>query len=267
MENEYLDNCNCEILSKAIEQNFSEFFLEMARLKGCAYGEGNDYNWVKSNGNYWPSGIFDLKLQGENKKSIVEDMVTKMKSGQLPATVMTGRSLKLQDYDAIFNRYGLSRKYEAAGMAIDLNKINEFENLMGLTISIAEDRETLLEWCKIVGSELFGGSEDYVMDFYSTVLKTLDKEKFKCFVGKYNEKVVATSFLYLNNGIAGIYFVANHREYRSRGIGRLITLAPLFYARERNYKIAILQASPLGEVIYKKIGFKEYSRLGRYRLD
>ncbi len=44
------------------------------------------------------------------------------------------------------------------------------------------------------------------------------------------------------------------------GIGTVLTLAPMEDARQLGYRIAVLQASRMGEPVYRKIGFKSYFR-------
>lgn len=260
---------NIEHMTDAIERNFSDFFIEMAKLKGCEYNIGQKYKWVKGNDKNWPSGIFDIRLDVDSIDEIVKDMAKRMESGLLPRTIMTGPSSVPNNYDTYFNKFGIVRKYEAVGMAINLTEIDlKVESINNLKISILDEEELLLNWCEIVCVELFRkSSSGFIEDFYNTIKLALTRENFKCFVAKEKGEIVATSFLYLNNDIAGVYFVATQKEYRNKGIGKLITKAPLVYAKELGYSIATLQASPLGEIIYKKIGFKEFCRLGRYQLN
>ncbi|PKM95607.1 MAG: hypothetical protein CVU84_02050 [Firmicutes bacterium HGW-Firmicutes-1] len=263
-------NSSTEYIVKLIEQNYSDFYIEMAKLKGCEYKKGNSYNWVRGNEGSWPTGIFDIRLQIDSINNTINDMVTRMKAGLLPNTIMTGPSSIPDNYDRYFNEFGLIRKYEAAGMAMNIpnTKLEYLNDDNDLEICILEDEELLFNWCKIVGIELFSKPDKKsIEDFCDLIRLTFSIDKFRCFVAKYKGRIIATSFLYLNKGIAGIYFVATDKAYRNKGVGKLITLAPLIFAQERGYRIVILQASPLGEVIYKKIGFKEYCRLGRYQLD
>ncbi|PKM48912.1 MAG: hypothetical protein CVV02_18295 [Firmicutes bacterium HGW-Firmicutes-7] len=261
---------NAEYIAHLIEQNYSDFYVEMAKLNGCEHSIGNSYNWVRGDEGNWPSGIFDINLQVDSSNYMIKNIVMRMKEGLLPNTIMTGPSTMPKDYDTYFYEYGLKRKYEATGMAIDILNINSeyLSSINDIKVSVLEDEEFLFNWCKIVCIELFGKSEiKAIEDFYDLIKLTFSNDNFKCFVAKYKGEIIATSFLYVNKDIAGIYFVATDKAHQNRGIGKLITMAPLIFAKERGYRLAILQASPLGEIIYKKIGFKEYCRLGRYQLD
>ncbi len=90
--------------------------------------------------------------------------------------------------------------------------------------------------------------------------------RVELFLGRWNGAPVASSNLFLSNGIAGVFQVAVLPEFRRRGCGRRITLAPLLAAREEGAQAAILQATALGEPVYRRLGFRTLCALARYRL-
>jgi predicted N-acetyltransferase YhbS len=72
------------------------------------------------------------------------------------------------------------------------------------------------------------------------------------------------STLFLGAGAAGIYFVSVHPHVRRLGIGAALTLAPLRAARELGYRIGVLDASPLGEPVHRRLGFTTCCQISLY---
>jgi ribosomal protein S18 acetylase RimI-like enzyme len=75
---------------------------------------------------------------------------------------------------------------------------------------------------------------------------------------------VATTTLFLMDGVAGIYNVATLPEARGRGIGAVMTVHALRRAQALGARAAIQLASPMGERIYRRLGFVERCRVGWY---
>lgn len=69
--------------------------------------------------------------------------------------------------------------------------------------------------------------------------------------------MVCTSLLYLDDGVAGIYCVATIPPERGRGLGAYATAEPLRLAREIGFRVGVLQSSPAGHSVYRKLGFTD----------
>jgi GNAT superfamily N-acetyltransferase len=70
---------------------------------------------------------------------------------------------------------------------------------------------------------------------------------------------VGTATVHLTGGplgIAGIYGVAVLPAYRNRGIGKAVTTAACRVAWQRGQAVAGLNATPLGELVYRRLGFE-----------
>lgn len=74
-------------------------------------------------------------------------------------------------------------------------------------------------------------------------------------------RTVATSMLYLEDGLAGIYCVATLSEERGKGLGAHATAEPLRLAHRQGYRVGVLQSSPAGHSVYRGLGFADVSAL------
>ena len=62
----------------------------------------------------------------------------------------------------------------------------------------------------------------------------------------------------------GFYFVATHPDHRGRGLASRLMAAALADARERGMRTSTLQASAMGEPVYRRLGYQPYFRLELY---
>jgi ribosomal protein S18 acetylase RimI-like enzyme len=64
--------------------------------------------------------------------------------------------------------------------------------------------------------------------------------------------------------VAGVYNVCTLPELRGLGIGRAITASVIEDARQQGMRVAVLGASPMGDPVYRAMGFREVCRLRSY---
>jgi GNAT superfamily N-acetyltransferase len=72
---------------------------------------------------------------------------------------------------------------------------------------------------------------------------------------------VATSMLYLADGLAGIYCVSTLPGERNQGLGAHATAEALRAARRCGYRVGVLQSSPAGHSVYLGLGFGDYFQI------
>ena len=77
-------------------------------------------------------------------------------------------------------------------------------------------------------------------------------------------KPVATSALFFGDGLAGVYCVSTLPEQRKKGFGAFATAEALRRARDRGYRVGILQSSEAGHPVYRRIGFKAFGGVPLY---
>jgi len=72
-----------------------------------------------------------------------------------------------------------------------------------------------------------------------------------------NGRAVATSLLYLADGLAGVYCVSTLEEERGKGLGAHVTAEALRMAHQLGYRVGVLPSSPAGHSVYRGLGFED----------
>ncbi|MFW9824068.1 MAG: GNAT family N-acetyltransferase, partial [Candidatus Thorarchaeota archaeon] len=73
--------------------------------------------------------------------------------------------------------------------------------------------------------------------------------------------------LYLSSGVAGLHAVSTLIQFRGRGFGLYISAKALLDAYEIGYRVGVLQASSMGQRVYRKLGFEKYCDINTYALE
>lgn len=99
----------------------------------------------------------------------------------------------------------------------------------------------------------------HVRDQYNRFISSFiisDKSPQKLFIAFLDNKPAATSLLFTYRHTAGLYYVSTLPKFRNKGCGLKVTRAAMICAKESGLKNVVLQATPLGEKIYRKTGFR-----------
>lgn len=177
-----------------------------------------------------------------------------------------GPSTRPADLGQHLIAHGLNHVGDAPGMAVDLETLGEsIPPPEGLVVRRVGHAGLLRQWARVAG-EAFGEPE-YVLRARLAVHTSLGYARdtpLQRYVALLNGEPVAMSLLFLGAGVAGIYDVATVKGARRRGVGTAVTLAPLREARALGYRVAVLEASLMGEPVYRRLGFTDYCRFSLY---
>jgi ribosomal protein S18 acetylase RimI-like enzyme len=94
--------------------------------------------------------------------------------------------------------------------------------------------------------------------------KVINGEDACAFVVLEGDRPIAAAMVTLFVGLGEIGFVGTVPDARGRGAGRLVTQACAHDAFARGAQRVFLQASAMGEPVYRRLGFEEITRYMRY---
>ena len=77
------------------------------------------------------------------------------------------------------------------------------------------------------------------------------------FAARQDGRMVAISAMLAADGVAGIYVCSTRAPFRRQGLGAAVTLAAMRAGLEHGLAHAALQASAMGEPVYRRLGFEK----------
>jgi GNAT superfamily N-acetyltransferase len=255
-----------QALIKAIEGNMYAMTPFSHGWPQAEVYAGEDVSWCVTDVAFPTCNpIFHVRLKPEAVESLLESLIAKARLKKINLHCWVTRDTKPANLAEYLTAYGFTTVGEGAGMAIDLLAMkDDVPEPSGLEIIEVRDEGMLKTWSHVtgVGFGIPEHAEPTIFEWFSTDIKY--NQPLKCYLGIWQGKPVATSSVFYAEGVAGIYFVATLPEERCQGIGFAVTQRPLLEARDMGYRVGILQASKMGEPVYRRMGFREYSRIGSY---
>ena len=253
-------------LTHAIESNIFPFFQSFDQWPPAEIHDEADILWTITD---VPFPLLNCVMRAciapEKVDSTIEAVIARGKLHAVPLLWLTGPESRPADLGKHLEKHGFIGE-DSPGMAIDLAQLKEdLPKPPRFTTQRVTDAAALRIWGQVFGAT-FGAADSAVEALCELTLCT-GLDKMRCYLGWLNGKAVAISSLFLGAGVAGIYNVATLPEARRQGIGALITALPLGEARAEGYKAGVLQASQMGEPVYRSLGFREYCKIGFYEWE
>jgi GNAT superfamily N-acetyltransferase len=259
------DNFSDAALAAAIEANGAEFLLAMGRAGGGEERDDGQLRWTIGGSPIdYHNAVVGARLDAGNADAAIAAAIAHMRARGVRGSWHLGPGMTPADLGQRLVDQGFSYAGDDIGMAADLGAIGAGPIPAGLEISRVGTAEDLGAWVETLGKGFGEGPAEaqWVGEIYGRI--GLGDPAWRHYLGRLGGAPVATATLFLGAGVAGIYFVFTLPEMRNRGIGAAITLAPLLEARELGYRIGVLGASPMGEPVYRRIGFTQYCRIGLF---
>jgi ribosomal protein S18 acetylase RimI-like enzyme len=251
----------------ALDANFAQLIRWYAARPGGEVVEGDDIA-VCSTGLAFRSinGAVDLALDPATADKRIGEISGWFGERGLPWRWLVGPTSRPSDLGDRLLRAGFELVSNSAGMALDLAGFQAEALLAGVEIATVDDHAGLETWSEIQcrALALDATRTRAWRDAHDRALSA--DVPLRDWIGYLDGAPVAAAALFVGAGVAGIYNVATVPEARGRGIGRAVTAAALAEAVARGHRTAVLGASELGYPVYRRLGFRDVSRLRSYAL-
>jgi len=262
-----LTELSAPALVEAIEASQFEYLMDLGRSPQVMTHQDPELTWFLI-GVPYPgfNRIVRAQFEADDTDAKILAALAPFKARGVPMLWHIGPSTRPTDLGERLIAHGLTHSAEEPGMAADLWALEDAPSSpAGLRVQHVEDMETLKQWSQITARAFEFPEEigDAIFKIEADLNPSTQGAR-RLYLGVREGEPVASGLLFLGAGVAGLYGVGTIPEARRQGIGRAMTLAPLLEARAMGYRIGVLHASPLGEGIYRRLGFRAYCSLGRY---
>ena len=249
-------------LLSSIEQNLDEFYLKCSRHSNFESKNTDKLKWVRAKNADWPSCIFQAIFNDSDIDFEIEQVIGLIQSGKAPDDWTVGPLTIPKNFGKFLLKHDFSDVFHQAGMALNLSKLKLSTKVnTNLIVKKVKNEEELRNWSKIV-SEVFHIKVDNDLLEYLRV-----QSEVAFYIGFYNNICVSALLLYLIPEVAGLHAVSTLPDYRNNNFALTMSNKALLDARTLGYEYGVLQASSMGQFVYKKLGFEKYCDIITYSLS
>lgn len=251
----------------ALEGNLCAFLRVHARAPHVAIEDRPDLFCVTSS---IPSSTLNQAIRpryaGEHVDGFIDRALAFYASRDRGFRFLVGETATPRNLGQVLAARGFAPQGETIGMRADLHAFTPDERDPDDTT--VEEVRTEEQWARWIdtfvrGYDLPPGLLEPGAAMLAAIGRGADVP-WRFYLARTRDAPVATALAHGAAGVAGIYYVATVPEARRRGTGGRVTRAALADARADGYRYAVLQPTPPGYGVYRRLGFQECGRWERF---
>ena len=245
-----------ENLAYAGEANFAEEAICRTRAVGGEIHFDADAIWMLSKPDVGGNSLCFPRFQADNIEARLDEILNCYFQAEERLNFMLGAGYQPEDLERRLRARGLNCYSRVASMFCQLDNLKlKVKQHPKLRIKVIED---------------FSLFEQYAHPAIGPLTTPRRRDRLECLkkmcaleprqvwnlVGFLNDEPVASCYICLGGGVAGLYGVEVIKQARRQGFGSATTLAACKFAHEQGYHAAVLFPSGQGKLFYPHIGFE-----------
>ena len=165
-----------------------------------------------------------------------------------------------QDLRSAAAAAGLVQMGDSPGMVID-HRLPDADPPAGVTLSRVETAQDRSGFAAVMGAAYatYGMPPDAAPCLFAR-REVLLAPHIVALLARVDGRPVAGAMVIVTHGVAGIYWVGTVPDARGRGLAELCTRAAGNAGFDLGARVAALQASPMGDPVYRRMGYVEVTR-------
>lgn len=246
-------------LRRVSEDNYAASFTCFSVVPEVEVHMGPDMIRILSPGvpNWLTNNVLRCRLADGDADAAIDDTNRYFVSQGVEPRWRLGPSDAPSDLGERLVKKGFTLEAEHRAMTADLKELPEdIATPDGLTIERIANLAMLKKnhvWIRRLGEGKSLGT--LLVDLWSAYGFGPDSI-WQNYVALRNEAPVSNASVFCATGVVGIYGVVTVPEARRQGIGAAITLRALLDARQRGFRVGVLQSTKMGYNVYRRLGFQ-----------
>ena len=238
-------------LTHAIERSYFEYIRSMGTRMHV--DEGNlEYIYT---GYKIHNRVFNARLKGNFDDKLLE-VVQRFELWRVPISWDISPSSRPRNLGQHLERFGFVKRGEMLGMALELSQLKPLPLPQNATIEPVNE-ENIDIWAKVIAlaNQIPRTRMAMLQKIYEP---TLESSVWRHYLAKVGGAGVATCSLLHSNStpdVVGVYWVATAPKFQRQGLAVGMTSRLLLEAQQ-GYRWAVLQATPAGLPLYRRLGFE-----------
>jgi ribosomal protein S18 acetylase RimI-like enzyme len=240
-------------MNDPVLQNMIDLYHGAASFCQLKEGNNNCLYWVNNKQNHWPRTVIgDLQIEG------VSDLVGNIENHKMPPFLIFDSSKNMKSIPQL-EQNGFREVQRWQGMV--LNKTDFLKSSTdGLNVKVVDSNNAMQHWGWIVKDVMLPNQTLPVC----LLNGWLENDNYLAYLGYENEEPVSAGIAFLNDDVAGLYFIATLPENRGNGFASSLVSKLIADCFDKGARKIVLHASVAGEKMYHNMGFKVTGPISTY---